>query len=418
MGAAITARGVSKSYRSYSKDRPRTILEAILGGLRGLRAGESFWALREVSFDLEPGQMMGVIGQNGAGKSTLLRLTGGVGEPDQGSLEVHGRIGALIDLGAGFHPDLTGRENIFINGIISGLTRQEVSRQFEAIVSFAELEAFINSPLRTYSSGMQLRLAFAIAAHIQPEILLIDEVLAVGDLAFQRKCLDRIAQFKQAGCAILLVSHDISLVEQLCDEVLWLRHGRVAAIGPASVVTKAYVEEMRAETQRRTPAKSQVVTTPGGIELRLNENRLGSQEMQITRVSLQSASGRVGSELDSGEGLRVEIVYHAPQPVLSPIFGVSLFRGDGLLCYDTSTASAGQPLPTLHGEGTLALDFERLDLAGGEYFVDVGVYQKDWAYAYDYHWRVYPLTIRPSPGEKGVMRPPHRWQLLEQVPQS
>jgi len=416
--AAIQARGLGKRYRTYSKDRARTFQEAVLHGLRGLRAGETFWALRDVSFELEPGRMMGVIGPNGAGKSTLLRLAGGVGEPDQGSLEVRGRIGALIDLGAGFHPDLTGRENVYINGIISGLTRQEVARQFEAIVSFSELEEFIDSPLRTYSTGMQMRLAFAIAVHIQPDILLIDEVLAVGDLAFQRKCLDRIAQFKQEGCAILLVTHDISLVEQLCDEALWLRRGRVAASGPAVVVAQAYVTEMRAETQRRTPSDRRVATSPDGTELRLNENRLGSQEMQIERVSLQSAGGNPRAQIDSGQGLRIEIAYTAPQPVPSPIFGVSLTRADGLVCFDTSTASAGLALPALHGQGVIALDFERLDLAGGEYYVDVGVYQKDWAYAYDYHWRVYPLTVRPSPGEKGVLRPPHRWELVEPVPRS
>jgi lipopolysaccharide transport system ATP-binding protein len=418
MAPSVTARNISKSYRAYSKDRPGTLQEAVVRGLRGLRAGKKFWALQEVSFDLEPGRMMGVIGANGAGKSTLLRLVGGVGRPDQGSLEVNGRIGALIDLGAGFHPDLTGRENVYINGVISGLTRQEVGRQFEAIVSFAELEAFIDSPLRTYSTGMQMRLAFAIAVHIQPEVLLIDEVLAVGDLAFQRKCLDRIAYFKQQGCAILLVTHDISLVEQLCEQALWLRQGRVAASGPAVAVAQAYITEMRAETQRRTPSEQRVTRTPQGVELRLNENRLGSQEMQIERVSLRPSGGQPGTEIDSGEGLRVEIEYNAPLPIPSPIFGVTVTRADGLVCSDLSTGSAGLALPTLHGQGVIALNFDRLDLAGGDYYVDVGVYHKDWAYAYDYHWRVYPLAVRPSPGEKGVLRSPHRWELGEPVAHS
>jgi len=197
--------------------------------------------------------MVGVIGGNGAGKSTLLRLLGRVGRPDEGSATVYGRVDALLDLGAGFHPDLTGRENVFISGVINGLLRREVAKQFDSIVAFSELEEFIDSPLRTYSTGMQMRLAFAVATHTHPSVLLIDEVLAVGDLAFQRKCLDRIAQFKAEGCTIILVTHDTGLVAKMCDEAVWLHAGRVMAHGPADEVARQYIVD--AESLHGAPSR-------------------------------------------------------------------------------------------------------------------------------------------------------------------
>ncbi len=413
MPEAIIVQNLSKSFRRYHADRPTALKEALLRGLHGLRRmapAERFWALRDVSFSVAPGRMIGVMGPNGAGKSTLLRLIGGVGRPDEGQVTVQGRIGALLDLGAGFHPDLTGRENVFVNGVIAGLTRHEVAQRFDAIVDFAELGAFIDNPLRTYSTGMQMRLGFAVAVHMDPEILLIDEILAVGDLAFQRKCLDRIAQFKDEGCTIILVSHDANSIQQLCDEALWLRRGKLVAYGPADVVAGQYVEEMSAETRRRTPATHPVMRTPAGAELRVNENRFGSMEVEIVAVRLLDPAGFPVTELDSGDALHIEIKYLAPSPIPRPIFGVTISREDGLVCYDTSTDLAGHRLPTVHGSGQITFQIERLDLNGGQYYVDVGVYEREWAYAYDYHWHVYPLTVRPTGGEKGILHPPHRWE--------
>jgi lipopolysaccharide transport system ATP-binding protein len=244
MPGAIDVDGVSRIYRRHGADRPWTWQETLVRGWRRRQPPETFWALRDVTFSIASGRMVGVVGHNGAGKSTLLRLVGGVGRPDAGKVSVRGRLGALLELGAGFHPELTGRENALISGVISGLTKAEVADKFDAIVSFAELEDFIDNPLRTYSSGMILRLGFAVAAHIEPEVLLIDEVLSVGDLAFQEKCLDRIRAFKARGCTILLVSHNAEQVAELCDEVIWLRAGRLVAYGPAEPVTEAYVSEM------------------------------------------------------------------------------------------------------------------------------------------------------------------------------
>jgi lipopolysaccharide transport system ATP-binding protein len=370
---------------------------------------DAFWALRDVSFDVGEGKTIGVIGPNGSGKSTLLRLIGGVGRPSEGSVRTRGRIGALLELGAGFHPDLTGRENVFINGVISGLTRREVERRLDSIVDFAELADYIDSPLRTYSTGMQMRLAFTIASHVEPDILLIDEVLAVGDVAFQEKCFERIEQFKARGCTVLMVSHDPQVITQFCDEAIWLRAGRMVMRGPADVVTGQYLGVTKSETERRTPREWPVRVLPSGVELRVNQNRIGSLEMEITGVSFAGADGRPVTQINKGEALRIDIDYDAPQPIDSPIFAVTVTREDWFVCYDTSTASFGRRLPAIRGKGRVSLDIERLDLAGDRYYVDVGVYTGDWAYAYDYHWHVYPFEVRPTEGENGLIRPPHRW---------
>ncbi len=245
MDNSIVVKNLGKKFRKYNQARPHTLQEAIVRGFKGMRASESFWALKNVSFSIREGNMVGVIGHNGAGKSTLLRLVGDLGKPDEGSIKTNGRIGALLSLGAGFHPELTGRENIYINGVISGLLRKQVHKQFDSIVEFAELEEFIDNPLHTYSSGMAMRLGFSIATHIQPDILLIDEVLAVGDLAFQQKCLDRIIDFKRKHCTILLVSHDTHFVAQHCDSAVWLDKGQIRNLGPAAEVVDQYVEAMQ-----------------------------------------------------------------------------------------------------------------------------------------------------------------------------
>jgi lipopolysaccharide transport system ATP-binding protein len=409
MADVLVVQGLSKRFRRYHPRRPTTLQELIVNGWRCFKPVEVFWALQNVSFSLTTGRTLGVIGRNGAGKSTLLRLIGGIGRPDKGTVELQGRIGALLDLGTGLHPDLTGRENVFVAGVIAGLTRNEVTKRFDSIVAFSELEEFIDTPLRTYSTGMQLRLAFAVFVHMDPEILLIDEVLAVGDVSFQRKCLDRIAEFKARGCTIIIVSHDCALVRKLCDEALWLRAGRAVTCGAPEAVVSQYMAEMDGETRRRTPAVWPVLRASTGADLRVKENRIGSMELEISSVQLLSHRGEIVTELDSGRPLCVQIDYHACQPIRAPIFGVTVTREDNLICYDTSTESAGL-LPTVHGQGRLTLFLDRLDLMGGLYYIDVGAYERNWNYAYDYHRHVYPLIVCSTDREKGVLRPPHRWE--------
>jgi lipopolysaccharide transport system ATP-binding protein len=249
MNQAIVIQTLGKRFRRYRKDRPFTFQEAVVSGFGRLQPVDWFWALREISFTVPRGEVLGVIGANGAGKSTLLGLIGGIGRPEEGRLEVHGRVGGLLELGAGFHPDLTGRENVIVNGIICGLTRREVDRRFAEIIAFAELEEAINDPLRTYSTGMRMRLGFSIAAHTEPEILLVDEVLAVGDIAFQQKCLDRIRQYQKRGCTIVIVSHNTTQIRDFCDRVIWLQAGRIQACDGPGLVVDQYEQAMQ---QKRT----------------------------------------------------------------------------------------------------------------------------------------------------------------------
>ena len=413
MPDVVVVQGLAKQFRRYHADRPRTFKEILMRGLARAKPVEHFWALRDVSFGVGSGRMLGVIGGNGAGKSTLLRLIGGVGRPDRGSIEVKGRIGALLDLGVGFHPELSGRENVFISGVIAGLTRREVAQCFESIVAFAELQQAIDSPLRAYSTGMQMRLAFAIAVHTSPDLLLIDEVLAVGDTSFQRKCLERIAQFKAGGCASILISHDTTLIQEMCDEALWLRSGRVVAHGTPEMVIEQYLDDQGMETRQRTPAAGPIRLTRMGTELRVNENRFGSLEMEIADVRFLDCRGRPVTRLQNGNALHVAIDYVAPLPIRAPIFGVTISRDDGLICCDTSTEAARLSFPILHGRGRITLMIERLDLDRGQYYVDVGAYEANWTYAYDYHWHVYPLVIDAPEDHRSIIRPPYRWVVDE-----
>lgn len=251
----IIVHNLGKRFARYRPDRPPTLQETVLQGFGRLSATGYFWALRGVSFDVPPGAILGIVGANGAGKSTLLRLVGGVGRPDEGRVQVAGRVGALLDLETGFHPELNGRENALTSGVIAGLTRREAQERLPAIARFAELEAVMDSALRTYSSGMKMRLGFSVAVHTEPDVLLIDEVLTVGDAAFQNKCLQRVMEFRERGVAILVVSHDLELLQQLADQVLWLNGGELAAYGDPSETLDAYLAHSAAHSAAQDAAQ-------------------------------------------------------------------------------------------------------------------------------------------------------------------
>ena len=381
MTDAIVVNGLGKRFRRYDSDRPWTFQEALFQRLRGHRPAQFFWGLREISFSVPRGRAVGLIGRNGAGKSTLLRLIGGVGRPDEGTISVRGRISGLLDLGVGFHSDLTGRENVFISGVIGGLTRREVAERYDAIVAFAELKDFIDNPVRTYSSGMHMRLAFAVAIHTEPDILLIDEVLSVGDIGFQRKCLDRIAEFKSRGCTIAMVSHDPGLVREFCDDVLWLDEGRTSEYGEANEVVGHYVYEM--ETLRRTPLALAPVRASSGIELLVHENRFGSLELELEHVRILDPYEQPTRELLDDGPLTVELDYIARSKVREPIFGVTILNGKKKVCYDTSSEGSVVVVPDAAGRGGVAVRIDGLSLDDGQYFVEVGAYEREWSYAYD-----------------------------------
>jgi ABC-type polysaccharide/polyol phosphate transport system ATPase subunit len=415
---AVRAEAVSKLYRRFlHRNQFKTLKSALLKGslLSDLSPEETFTALREVSFEVPRGCTFGVIGENGSGKSTLLKLAAGITRPTAGRLDVQGRVSALIELGAGFHPEISGRENVAINGIMLGLTRREVERRFDEIVRFAELEEFIDAPVKTYSSGMYARLGFAVAINVDPDVLLIDEVLAVGDEAFTRKCLDKIGEFRRRGRTILLVTHSLGLAEKMCDEVLWLRHGASAGLGDPKRVVDAYLtyvaggeetllaQEQRAQAERAEGAPAE---GPGTGEYR--QGRWGSREVEIASVRLLDDRGAERHVFVPGERLTLALSVRARGTVDDFVFGVGLFTADGVSVYGTNT-HLEQFLPrSLAGEAEVRFEMDDLRLVEGSYLLDVAAHRLDGT-PYDYHRGLYSFRVKSRLKDVGVYRPVHRW---------
>jgi lipopolysaccharide transport system ATP-binding protein len=370
--------------------------------------------MRDIGFSISPGRAVGIVGRNGSGKSTLLRLVAGVIKPDRGEIVVTGRIGALLDIGAGFTDDLTGRENVFVSGVIAGMTKKEISQRFDEIVAFAEIEDFIDHPLRTYSTGMRMRLAFSVSVNIDPDILLIDEVLAVGDAAFQRKCLARIKGMKDRGCTIFFVSHDASQVRALCDDVLFLARGRLKAFGPVSEIMPLY-EAGPMPGAEQGQAETSSVVTANGVPLRLGLNRFGSLKAEIVAVRLLDPQSQSVESILTGTGLIVEMDYRNEAEVARLKASVSIYRQDGVVCYDSTTEMGGIEVPGSTEGFTLHLSIERLDLGAGSYSVYVGLFDESWTDVYDVHVQVYSLEIIGVTAGKGVLSPPSRWKLVREA---
>jgi lipopolysaccharide transport system ATP-binding protein len=406
---------VDHLYKSFPRyragGRPRSLREWLAGGARRLEEDGRIEALSDICFELQSGDVLGIIGRNGAGKSTLLTLVGGVGKLDSGGIESTGRIGALLELGAGGHPDLTGRDNVYVTGIIAGLSKKQVLDKMDDIIAFAELEDFIDSPLRTYSTGMQMRLAFSVIVHADPEILLVDEVLSVGDIAFQQKCIARIRKLRDNGCIVLLATHDLPQVVEICDQALWLEKGRQMLLGEPGEVVQAFRDQSSVETRSRTPAPEPDSIAGMQSALVLQNNRLGSQEVQIDAVQIQDLDGNEISDIIAGQPLKIVLHYEATEPVEGGIFGASISSEEGPVCLEVSTPGIDDGHRTLLGKGTIALELFEVDLRPGSYFVDVGIYEREWQYAYDYHWHVYPLEIRRAESHKGHRTVPHRWSV-------
>ena len=407
---AVVADGVTKVYRRFLHQHQfRTLKSALLTGslITDLRPDETFTALDGVSFEVPRGTTFGVIGENGSGKSTLLKLLAGITKPTRGSLAVAGRISALIELGAGFHPEISGRENVAINGIMLGLTRREVDERFDEIVDFAELREFIDAPVKTYSSGMYMRLGFSVAIHVDPDVLLIDEVLAVGDESFTRKCLDKIGEFHRRGKTIVLVTHSLGLVEKMCDETLWLRHGRKAGIGDPKRVVDAYLTYVaggeEALLARQAPAP-EAETKPEGYR----EGRWGSREVEITRVRLVDDRGQERHVFASGEGVTLRLEVEARAEVEDFVFGVGIFTADGVSVYGTNTHIEDYMPRRAVGRGEVALELSDLRLVEGTYLLDVAVHRRDGT-PYDYHRGLHSFRVKSRIKDVGVYRPPHRW---------
>lgn len=409
---AVVCSDITKCFRRYSSTRPRRWKDLVFGGWKELRPVEYLWALRDVSFRLQTGRMLGVVGRNGAGKSTLLRLVGGVSMPDSGTVHTHGRIGALLDLELGFHPDLSGRENAIINGVMGGLTRQAVLERLDRVVEFAELDDFIDAPLRTYSTGMRMRLGFSMAIHAELDVLLVDEVLAVGDLRFRNKCTERIKELKEQGTAVLLVSHNPHEVEELCEEALWLEEGRVKALGPAATVMEAYRKKMSEPTSSAV-GNTEVKVSASGAALKAHQKRLGTLQLEIADVTLVDSRDRPVRMLKNGQPFEIHIDYVPRERIESPIFQVKLVHEDGTVSWAGNTDAAGAELPDLGEPGRLRLRIDSQHLAKGHYFVNVGAYSSDWTTIFDFQSGLYPVTVDTNYGGSGAMDLPVRWELVD-----
>ncbi len=400
-----------------TQEKHRSLKESVLSGFRSARKSELVWALQGVSFQLEQGRTLGIIGNNGAGKSTLLRLLSGLGRPTKGRVMVRGQLASLLELGTGFHSDLTGRENIYIGGLVAGLTRQEIGTRIDEIIEFSELEAVIDTPLRTYSSGMFLRLAFATTISYEANLLIVDEALTVGDIRFQKKCIKRLRELKEAGTSIVIVSHIMEQVQELCDEVLWLENGVVKLHGPALEVVKRYKDRAftrvvaspgtnRSESEEAAPVvEAEEAAHPA-------EMLVGNHEIEISEVKISNEFGSEVDTLTSGEPLNVEVSYFAHRRIEHPIFMIGIFREDGLKCYESSTEADGVFVEAVEGAGTISLTYSALPLMRGSYWLGISIFDKSWDTAFDFQGQKAPFEVVGAVPGTGIFHPPHKWHGL------
>ena len=435
---AVTAEGLSKSYRKWGRTRAfGTLKSALLGRslAAALAPSEVVAALSDVSFTVARGETFGVVGPNGCGKSTLLKLVAGLFKPTSGRIAVDGKVSALIELGAGFHPEISGRENVVINGVMLGLTRKEIERKLPEIIAFSGLEDFIDEPVKTYSSGMYVRLGFAVAVHVDPDILVVDEVLAVGDEAFAHRCLDTIAEFSRRGKTIFFVSHSLVLVEELCDRVLYLDHGRVKGLGDPREMLATYRldvaagEGARLATEHRrdqeilkenpplpdAPRKQDVeppLEQPLEQKVPLGPDekprRWGNRAVEITGCRLLDASGAERYAFRSGESLTVEIAVAPREATSDFVFGVGLFTTEDVCVCGSNTEIDGFLPERLDGPATVCVTLPRLDLGTGTYLLDVAVHSRRET-PYDYWRGACRFQVDSPDRDAGLYRPERRW---------
>lgn len=394
MATAISLEHVSKKFRLYY-ERNQYLKTTLLR--RGRARYEDFWAVQDVSFDIPTGSTFGIIGSNGSGKSTLLKCLAGILSPDKGRIKINGRLSALLELGAGFHPELSGRENIFLNGAILGMSQKEISGRFEEIVHFSGLNQFIDTPVKNYSSGMVVRLGFSIATNVEPEVLLIDEVLAVGDTEFQQRCYEKIERFRQDGRTIVLVSHGLSQIEQLCDTVAWLEQSRLKELGPALEVVQMYNGAAHRSVDRVGDDQS--------------GDRWGTGEALITKVELLK-SGSPTTLFTTNEEMTIRVHYEAPTGVNDAVFGVRISHLHGVNVWGTNTKRRNFQIPHLSGEGAVELRIPSLTLLEGTYDLTVALSDITEVNSYD-HWekRIRFDVVQQNTFDEGVVALQGAWSI-------
>ena len=382
---AIVVDGVSKRFRLYH-ERNHTLKAAVLRG--GRARYDEFWALRDVSLEIEAGKTYGLVGENGSGKSTLLKCIAKILRPETGRIRTRGKMAALLELGSGFHPELSGRENVFLNGSILGLSKRDLTARFDDIVSFAGLERFIDQPVKNYSSGMYVRLGFSIAINVDPDILLVDEVLAVGDAVFQRRCNEKFAEFRRSGKTVVLVSHAADAMRTMCDKVAWLQEGRVVSEGRPEEIVDDYVDEGHED---RVEVAAEVA-----------ESRWGSGEARLTGVHLLDAAGRPVTHVKTGDEVVMRLEYDAPTAVPKPVFGLAIETLDGTWLWAHGTREGG-PIPDeIDGKGSVELHFDRFMLQPGTYDLSASINDYTCTHIVDYMRRCLRFdVVHGDPRETG-----------------
>lgn len=400
---------VAVRYRA-AQERIPSFKEYAIRWLRREIRIEEFWALKDISLSVKPGEVLGIIGPNGAGKSTLLKVVARVLRPTLGRVRIHGRVSPLLELGAGFDPELTGRENVFLNSAILGYSRQNIESRFDRIVDFAGLHDFIDAPLRTYSTGMAARLGFAVATDVRPEILIVDEILGVGDAEFQQKSFDRIQSFQAEGTTILLVSHSLNSVQEMCSRVVWLDHGKLMLTGSAEQVVGKYLEMTTANEADR-------LATADGMQNDFSESRWGSQKIEITDVRITGSDGQQQSVFHTGQPFTIVITYFANQSVSLPIFGIAMHHHDGTHITGPNTANYGLKLPVVEGRGTIRYTIPALPLLNGLYHISVAVVNQDDTEVFDFHSQRYTFRVWNTENhveQYGVVTLGGAWELMDE----
>ncbi len=375
MSIAIEFNNVSKSFR-MERDKARSFQELFMSLIRRNRQRDAnlFWSLRDVSFSVEKGETLGIVGSNGAGKSTSLKLISKIIPPTSGQITVNGRVTALLELGAGFHPELTGRDNIFLNGTVMGLSRKEIQYRMDQIIDFSEVNEFIDVPVKDYSSGMYARLGFSVAVHMNPEIVLLDEVLSVGDQAFQQKCNERMLRMRKQGVTTVLVSHSMDSVWRICSRAVWLDKGKMKAQGPAHKVVDAYYKYVLERS-----ADKQQQESPSG-----EGARMGSGEVRISEVEFWGEERKARKIYLTNEPLVIRMHYKANQPIEQPLFGLALHHAESDAHLAGPNNSLNQfVIPQIYGDGVVEYCIDRLPFLPGEYWLTVAIYDKEEAHPYD-----------------------------------
>ncbi len=426
METVIKVENVSKRFKLYY-DRPLTLKERVIKGSKG--GYKEFYAIKNVSFSIKKGSTVGLIGQNGSGKSTMLKMINRTMFPDEGKITIKGKVASLIELGAGFHPELSGRENIYNNASIFGFTRKEIEAKIPDIIKFSELEEFIDNPIRTYSSGMYARLAFSVAIHVEAEILLVDEILGVGDLNFQAKCADKIYEMRKNGATILVVTHDMSTIDRLCDYAVWLDHGKKIAEGEPKEIQNRYLEFMASQQQERREVESECVqdsiekinsTDNNEMAGELKEDgqklvithlgeHFGTGDIVFTKVKLLNEKEVDKRSFHTGEKMTLYVDYLSQVPIenLKPNFGFEISTSQGQYLYGTNTAREGYKDITLKQQGNIKIEFSQLDLLPGDYTIGVAVANAAETVSYDHYYNIAQFKVYSSSRDVGILRIKH-----------